>query len=321
MRYAIVNHYYTPCSSGTVGSPEFRNGSSEFSTLEIRSAEQKAIHPSLKKLIGKRPLSEIVIGSRTTRKATSEAQKEMKKELTQKRRKTRSQETVEDLPIVQLTSSRGKNQLRHLIVVGNTSQFLNERSSSKITHKWMCYIRTKTRVPIERLVAKVRFYLDSSYKPNEVIDVSAPPFSITKRGYGEFSIQLLVFFRDDVQMKPFKTFHQLVLDRKMTGHQTLGNETISELWTRNFFTDEFPDAIVEASKSDRSHLMDHDYLKSAETVEDLDEAETKVKVKVENNKIDCESLKDPETRDVIEWIEKNFPIIPTEEKYFSVDVE
>lgn len=267
MRCAIVSDYYKAESTKT--HEQVQRNSEENSVLPtgLQEFDQKPIHPSLKKLIGKKPVNyaEILQSKRTTRNSAQGATNI----LCEKSKTILSKPKVAiNLPlknvvcdqtsdVSQLTSARGRNQLKHTLVVGNTSQYIHEQpSSSSITHKWMCYVKTKSAIPIERLVKKVIFHLDPSYKPNDVVDVHTPPFQITKRGYGEFVIKLLIHFIDDVDLKPVQIFHQLSLDKSCSGHQVLGNETVSELWTANNLSD-------TTSKSEEiqlpTHLVDHDY--------------------------------------------------------------
>lgn len=79
-----------------------------------------------------------------------------------------------DKQIEQLNSARGRFQYRHLIAVGNTSKYIGHEeigSMTNVTHKWLVYVTTKTSVPIENILTKVRFFLHESYKPNDVMEV------------------------------------------------------------------------------------------------------------------------------------------------------
>lgn len=51
---------------------------------------------------------------------------------------------------------------------------------------------------------------------------SAPPFQISKRGWGEFPIRVQLYFHAHLIQKPLQIFHTLVLDKKHTGLQTMG---------------------------------------------------------------------------------------------------
>lgn len=59
---------------------------------------------------------------------------------------------------------------------------------------------------------------------------SSPPFKLAKRGWGEFPIRVQLHFHEHLLQKPLQIFHTLVLDKKHSGLQTMGAETIVELW-------------------------------------------------------------------------------------------
>lgn len=168
---------------------------------------------------------------------------------------------------IRLTSSRGKLNVKHSMVVGNTSQFIGDQSGD-LPFKWMCYLRTTSAVPIEELAEKVQFHLDSSYKPRDIVKVDTPPFQIIRRGYGEFTLKVIVVFKDKFQMKPVQIYHRLRLDDKLSGHQSLGGETLSEFYTRDIFNREIQEIKAEESAIDRI-FRDHDYFKIKQ--EDFDE--------------------------------------------------
>ncbi|XP_040564720.1 uncharacterized protein [Lepeophtheirus salmonis] len=120
-------------------------------------------------------------------------------------------------------------------VVGNVSKWIrcDERGQDNSTHKWMIYIRGDKENPdISNIVKKVRFLIHVSYHPHDVVEVSSPPFHLTRRGWGEFPARIQIHFKhpDD---KPVDVIHNLKLDRTYTGLQTLGSETHLDIWCRN----------------------------------------------------------------------------------------
>ncbi|XP_055378320.1 uncharacterized protein LOC129610028 [Condylostylus longicornis] len=135
--------------------------------------------------------------------------------------------------VQKLNTDRGVNLSKQIIAVGNTSKFIHKDDlHDKITHKWLIYVQSKTHVPIEKFVKKVRFYLHPSYKPN-VVDVESPPFQLTRRGWGEFPVRIQLYFYSKFQQKPVQFYHNLVLDKTLTGLQTMGSETLVEVWLRS----------------------------------------------------------------------------------------
>ena len=114
------------------------------------------------------------------------------------------------------------------VIVGNTSRFIREDQrevNDKSTYKWMVYVRgSKEHPDISPFVSKIWFFLHPSYKPNDIVEVTHPPFHLTRRGWGEFHVRVRLFFRDK-RYKPVDIMHTLSLDRTYTGLQTLGAET------------------------------------------------------------------------------------------------
>ncbi|CAL9688773.1 unnamed protein product [Knipowitschia caucasica] len=118
------------------------------------------------------------------------------------------------------------------IVVGNVSKYIppdKREENDQSTHKWMVYVRGSRREPsIDHFVKKVWFFLHPSYKPNDLVEVSEPPFHLTRRGWGEFPVRIQIHFNDP-RNKRVDIIHQLKLDRTYTGLQTLGAETVVDV--------------------------------------------------------------------------------------------
>ncbi|RXM31463.1 hypothetical protein EOD39_6967 [Acipenser ruthenus] len=120
--------------------------------------------------------------------------------------------------------------VKKTIVVGNVSKYIPpdmREENDQSTHKWMVYVRGSRREPsIDHFVKKVWFFLHPSYKPNDLVEVSEPPFHLTRRGWGEFPVRFQIHFKDP-RNKRIDIIHHLKLDRTYTGLQTLGAETLS----------------------------------------------------------------------------------------------
>ncbi|XP_041659051.1 YEATS domain-containing protein 2 isoform X5 [Cheilinus undulatus] len=118
------------------------------------------------------------------------------------------------------------------IVVGNVSKYIppdKREENDQSTHKWMVYVRGSRKEPsIDHFVKKVWFFLHPSYKPNDLVEVSEPPFHLTRRGWGEFPVRIQIHFKDP-RNKRIDIIHQLKLDRTYTGLQTLGAETVVDV--------------------------------------------------------------------------------------------
>ena len=114
------------------------------------------------------------------------------------------------------------------IIVGNISKFIpleKRDKNDQATHKWMVYVRASPGDPdISTFIQRVWFILHPSYMPNDMIEVARPPFTVTRRGWGEFPVRIQLVFHDP-RNKPVDIIHNLKLDKTYTGLQTLGEET------------------------------------------------------------------------------------------------
>ncbi|KAL4635963.1 YEATS domain-containing protein 2 [Arapaima gigas] len=122
--------------------------------------------------------------------------------------------------------------LKKTIVVGNVSKYIppdKREENDQSTHKWMVYVRGSRKEPsIDHFVKKIWFFLHPSYKPNDLVEVSEPPFHLTRRGWGEFPVRVQIHFKD-TRNKRIDIIHHLKLDRTYTGLQTLGAETVVDV--------------------------------------------------------------------------------------------
>lgn len=211
VRYAVVFSYYTKKNleySESEQRNELTMAAVSSETVVVEPAEspaqpqQKAVHPSLKKLLGKSNIDyNEILKMRPARQAAKDAKTSIADKLRSKKDERRLRmaptETVTnhslcppttdpikvpryisptkiDRQFDKINTARGRNQSRHLIAVGNTSKYIGDDSTQQggVTHKWLVYVRTKTdEASVEEIVAKVRFFLHPSYRPNDVVEV------------------------------------------------------------------------------------------------------------------------------------------------------
>jgi len=98
-------------------------------------------------------------------------------------------------------------KVKRRFVIGNVSKWIecSEREDSS-THKWMLYVRgCKDQPDVSDVVKKVRFFIHQTYAPNNVIDVSAKPFHLIRRGWGEFPARIQIHFKNPAN-KPVDIF-------------------------------------------------------------------------------------------------------------------
>lgn len=101
----------------------------------------------------------------------------------------------------------------------------------QFTHKWMIYVvePPQSKQEVGAFITCVRFHLHPSYKPNDVVDVTEPPFKLTRFGWGEFPIRIQLFFVDKRRNKAVDLIHHLKLDNSHSGKQLLGGERNIEI--------------------------------------------------------------------------------------------
>ncbi|KAJ8686786.1 hypothetical protein QAD02_022580 [Eretmocerus hayati] len=164
------------------------------------------------------------------------------------------------------------------IIVGNISKWIPpELRYNNASHKWTVYVRDSQKCDIGLFVSKVRFFLHPSYKPNDVVELTSPPFHLVRHGWGEFPVRVQLHFVNDAD-KPVDVIHHLKLDRTFTGLQTIGSETIVDLWIganeepvrsedRHQNSVDHSSVLEEKCDSPKTYnfLIDHDYFGFTET--------------------------------------------------------
>lgn len=131
-------------------------------------------------------------------------------------------------PIQDSLKAKQHHVVQRTLVIGNTSKYLLNRidsdHSDNATHKWMVYVTGRPgEDDISEYVESVWFLLDPSYKPNDRVHVTSPPFQLVRRGWGEFPIRIQVHFRNPLN-KAVDILHHLVLDFTKSGRQMFGSE-------------------------------------------------------------------------------------------------
>lgn len=91
--------------------------------------------------------------------------------------------------------------IRKKIIIGNMTQRIPKGEvapdGNVYTHKWKLFVCGPPEdLDIETFVKRVRFYLHSSYHPEDIVDVTKPPFAITRLAWGESPIRVQLHFWD-----------------------------------------------------------------------------------------------------------------------------
>ena len=255
LRYVIVTDFYNrkQCQNSQSG-----------------EAKQTQIHPAIKQLIGKSPKvydSSLVSATATTSSngdyfpashsfptsplstvdCTPLKSEKLAEEASEYcRLEKRSNETDEEsrpkkvpryippksgIPESPCPSRGIRHKVRKRIIIGNISKWIPpEWREDAASHKWTMYVRGNKENPdIDDFVSKVRFFLHPSYRPNDVVEITTAPFCLSRRGWGEFPLRVQLHFKSALN-KPMDIIHHLKLDRTYTGLQTLGSETLVDIW-------------------------------------------------------------------------------------------
>ncbi len=148
----------------------------------------------------------------------------------------------QSIPEVTGAIRSASHRIKRRFVVGNVSKWIEcDQREDLATHKWMLYVRggDKDKADVSDVVSKVRFLIHPSYHPHDLVDVNSAPFHLTRRGWGEFAARVQIHFKR-ARDKPVDVIHHIKLDRTYTGLQTLGSETIVDVWLHN------PDSIKKS---------------------------------------------------------------------------
>ncbi|XP_032525342.2 uncharacterized protein LOC116776290 [Danaus plexippus] len=120
-----------------------------------------------------------------------------------------------------------RNQMKHRyrVIIGNTSKYAPPASRcDRSTHKWLLYVRG---APV---VEAITVRLHHSYAPHDTVHIDKPPFQVCRRGWGEFPALVTLHFLKSYLNRPATITHTIKLDRQYTGLQTLGAETVVDVW-------------------------------------------------------------------------------------------
>ncbi|KAL4908920.1 hypothetical protein BDW74DRAFT_74889 [Aspergillus multicolor] len=82
--------------------------------------------------------------------------------------------------------------------------------SSDHTHQWCVYVRGVNGEDISYWIKKVQFKLHETYVQN-VRTIEQPPYEVTETGWGEFEIQIKIYFVPESMEKPQTLWHALKL--------------------------------------------------------------------------------------------------------------
>ena len=137
-----------------------------------------------------------------------------------------------ELPKLKLKQHEPNLYLKKKLIIGNLNQFIapDKRAVTfeKCSYRWLLYVRTKHAIDITTFIKKVRIFLHASYKPQEVIEFTEPPYYLLRLGWGEFIARIQIFFHDP-KNQPIDIPYHIKLDQQYTGKELIGDEKTFEL--------------------------------------------------------------------------------------------
>ncbi|KCV70888.1 hypothetical protein H696_01835 [Fonticula alba] len=174
------------------------------------------------------------------------------------------------------------------IVYGNSATLLARPTDNGHTHKWTVYVRGLYGEDISYFVRKISFKLHESFSPQTRV-VDTHPFELTETGWGEFEIQIRLFFHDPHE-KPVVLLHPLRLYpvEGITTERDAGKLVVAERYDEVIFNEPThvmanqlelgPPAGYDATPTDSSK-----YISEVETIElrQIAEAEAAVCKQIE----------------------------------------
>mmetsp|Transcript_23645 Transcript_23645/g.36511 ORF Transcript_23645/g.36511 Transcript_23645/m.36511 type:complete len:315 (+) Transcript_23645:233-1177(+) len=95
------------------------------------------------------------------------------------------------------------------LVYGSMAFYLGKKADEYSTHRWTLYLRGPNNEDLSTCVAKAIFQLHPSFA-QPVRELTAPPFEVTEKGWGEFEAQIKIVWKDPKE-KPTLLTHGIKL--------------------------------------------------------------------------------------------------------------
>ena len=128
------------------------------------------------------------------------------------------------------------------IAYGSMAFHLKKPDSNNNTHQWTLYLRGPNNEDLSAGIAKVVFQLHPSF-PQPIREITAPPFEVTEKGWGEFEATIRIVWRD-VGEKAMVLTHMIKLYPPLNPNAVLPPDNskepepvISEKYDEVVFTD------------------------------------------------------------------------------------
>ena len=140
------------------------------------------------------------------------------------------------------------SEVRKPFIVGNVSFPIqkdpNTTSDNPHTHEWCIYVRGLENEDMSYFIDKVTFKLFNTYE-NPLREITEPPYEVWESGWGEFVIDITIYFIKEAKVEPITLKHTLKLfpdsgqnissARKKPVINEIYDEFIFKNPTKNFF--------------------------------------------------------------------------------------
>ncbi|CAD6191907.1 unnamed protein product [Caenorhabditis auriculariae] len=128
---------------------------------------------------------------------------------------------------------KGKRVVRPIVYGNTATSFGYKRESDQHTHQWTVFLRTFNAEDPTKFIRKVQFKLHDSYA-NSTRVVEKPPYEVVETGWGEFEIQIRIYFIDPNE-KPITAFHYLRLFQPLVTMPNGKQQVIAEYFDEIIF--------------------------------------------------------------------------------------
>ncbi|XP_065183734.1 YEATS domain-containing protein 4-like [Sycon ciliatum] len=221
---------------------------------------------------------------------------------------------------VQSSSSRMKGTtIVKPILIGNTSRYFGKkREEDGHTHSWTVYVKPYRNEDMSIWVKRVQFKLHDSY-PNPTRIVTKPPYEVTESGWGEFEINVKIFF-NDANEKPVNTYHLLKLFHSdATG--IIKKHVVSELYDEIIFTEpthttlqlltqgKIPNSARQDAANDYKELEEVTLERIAATRRKIDQEIAELRASIQHNEVLLPQLKGAAGKSAVPSVPQTAPPI------------
>lgn len=140
------------------------------------------------------------------------------------------------------TRVKGETIVKAIVYGNNSQHFGKKREPDGHTHEWTVYVKPYNNEDMSSYVKKVQFRLHESYNNCNRV-VSKPPYEVSETGWGEFEIQIKIFFQDSAE-KPVILYHVLRLFHNQPGEPVAQPTSSAVVQGRKTVVSEFYDEII-----------------------------------------------------------------------------